>query len=109
VPELVTVSTHQKVGEAIDLMQRYGISQIPVVRNGDEAASLADVVGSIRESGLLDRVFRTRTRSRRTSPPRWSRRSRCRDRRLSGHRVRRPLRRKPRGRGREGRPGRSEC
>ena len=58
VPELVTVSTHQKVGEAIDLMQRYGISQIPVVRNGDEAASLADVVGSIRESGLLDRVFR---------------------------------------------------
>jgi cystathionine beta-synthase len=58
VPELVTVATHQKVGEAIDLMQRYGISQIPVVRNGDEAASLADVVGSIRESGLLDRVFR---------------------------------------------------
>jgi cystathionine beta-synthase len=58
VPELVTVATHQKVGEAIDLMQRYGISQIPVVRNGDKAASLADVVGSIRESGLLDRVFR---------------------------------------------------
>jgi cystathionine beta-synthase len=58
VPELVTVATHQKVGEAIDLMQRYGISQIPVVRNGDEAASLADVVGSIRESGLLDRGFR---------------------------------------------------
>jgi cystathionine beta-synthase len=57
-PELVTVATHQKVGEAIDLMQRYGISQIPVVRNGDEAVSLADVVGSIRESGLLDRVFR---------------------------------------------------
>jgi cystathionine beta-synthase len=58
VPELVTVATHQKVGEAIDLMQRYGISQIPVVRNGDGADSLADVVGSIRESGLLDRVFR---------------------------------------------------
>jgi len=58
VPKLITVATHQKVGEAIDLMQRYGISQIPVVRNGDEAASLADVVGSIRESGLLDRVFR---------------------------------------------------
>ena len=51
-------ATHQKVGEAIDLMQRYGISQIPVVRNGDEPTSLADVVGSIRESGLLDRVFR---------------------------------------------------
>jgi cystathionine beta-synthase len=58
VPELVTVATHQKVGEAIDLMQRYGISQLPVVRNGDEASSLADVVGSIRENGLLERVFR---------------------------------------------------
>jgi cystathionine beta-synthase len=58
VPELVTVATHQKVGEAIDLMQRYGISQIPVVRNGDAASSLADVVGSIRESGLLDRIFK---------------------------------------------------
>jgi cystathionine beta-synthase len=57
VPELVTVESHQKVGEAIDLMQQYGISQIPVVRNGNPA-SLADVVGSIRESGLLERVFR---------------------------------------------------
>jgi cystathionine beta-synthase len=57
VPELITVESHQKVGEAIDLMQRYGISQIPVVRR-DGADSLADVVGSIRERGLLDRVFR---------------------------------------------------
>lgn len=57
VPELVTVESHQKVGEAIDLMQRYGISQIPVVRR-EEAESLADVVGSIRERGLLDRVFK---------------------------------------------------
>jgi cystathionine beta-synthase len=57
VPELVTVESHQKVGEAIDLMQRYGISQIPVVRH-DGADSLADVIGSIRERGLLDRIFR---------------------------------------------------
>jgi cystathionine beta-synthase len=57
VPELVTVETHQKVGETIDLMQRYGISQIPVVRH-EGADSLADVVGSIRERGLLDRIFR---------------------------------------------------
>jgi cystathionine beta-synthase len=56
-PELVTVESHQRIGEAIDLMQRYSISQIPVVRH-DGAASLADVVGSIRERGLLDRVFR---------------------------------------------------
>jgi cystathionine beta-synthase len=56
-PELVTVESHQRIGEAIDLMQRYSISQIPVVRH-DGAASLADVVGSIRERGLLDRVLR---------------------------------------------------
>jgi cystathionine beta-synthase len=57
VPQLITVESHQQVGEAIDLMQRYSISQIPVVRRS-EADSLADVVGSIRERGLLDRVFR---------------------------------------------------
>ena len=56
-PELVTVESHQRIGEAIDLMQRYSISQIPVVRH-DGPESLADVVGSIRERGLLDRVFR---------------------------------------------------
>jgi cystathionine beta-synthase len=56
VPELITVESHQKVGEAIDLMQRYGISQIPVVRH-DGPESLADVVGSIRERGLLERIF----------------------------------------------------
>ena len=40
-------------------MQRYGISQIPVVRH-EPTESLADVIGSIRERGLLDRVFRNR-------------------------------------------------
>jgi cystathionine beta-synthase len=59
VPKLVLIGAHRKVGEAIDLMQRYGISQIPVVRN-DPAESLADVIGSIRERGLLERVFRNR-------------------------------------------------
>ena len=57
VPELITVESHQKIGEVIDLMQRYGISQIPVVRH-DGVESLADVVGSIRERGLFERVFR---------------------------------------------------
>ena len=60
IPELVTVESHQKVGEAIDLMQRYSISQIPVVRHDGGGESLADVVGSIRERGLLERVFRSR-------------------------------------------------
>jgi cystathionine beta-synthase len=58
VPELVTVQSHQRVGEAVDLMQRYGISQIPVLRH-ESADSLADLVGSIRERGLFERVFRS--------------------------------------------------
>jgi cystathionine beta-synthase len=57
VPELISVESHRKVGEAVDLMHRYGISQIPVVRQG-RADSLADVIGSIQERGLLERVLR---------------------------------------------------
>jgi cystathionine beta-synthase len=57
VPDLVTIGSHEKVGAAIDLMQRYGISQLPVVR-GEPVDSLADVVGSLQERGLLERVFR---------------------------------------------------
>ncbi|MBA3330284.1 MAG: cystathionine beta-synthase [Actinobacteria bacterium] len=57
VPELVTIESHAKVGQAIDVMQRYSISQLPVVRH-EAVDSLADVVGSLQERGLLDRVFR---------------------------------------------------
>jgi cystathionine beta-synthase len=56
-PALVTIAAHQKVGEAIDVMQRYSISQLPVVRNG-ELDSLADVIGSLQDRDLLDRVFK---------------------------------------------------
>ena len=56
VPELVLIEAHQKVSEAIQLMQRYGISQITVVRHED-SRSLADVIGSIRERSLLERLF----------------------------------------------------
>src|SRR5581483_8810770 len=56
-PDLITIQSHQKVGEAIDLMQRYSISQLPVVRH-EPVESLADVIGSLQERGLLDRVFR---------------------------------------------------
>jgi cystathionine beta-synthase len=57
VPDLVTVGSHEKVGAAIDVMQRYGISQVPVVRE-EPIDSLADIVGSLQERGLLDRVFK---------------------------------------------------
>jgi cystathionine beta-synthase len=57
VPQLITISAHQKVGEAIDTMQRYSISQLPVVRDG-QLDSLADVIGSLQDRDLLDRVFK---------------------------------------------------
>jgi cystathionine beta-synthase len=57
VPALVTIAAHQKVGEAIDVMQRYSISQLPVVRDGS-VQSLADVIGSLQDRDLLDRVFK---------------------------------------------------
>jgi cystathionine beta-synthase len=56
VPDLVTISAHQKVGEAIDVMKRYSISQLPVVRDG-RSDSLADFIGSLQDRALLDRVF----------------------------------------------------
>jgi cystathionine beta-synthase len=56
-PALVTIAAHQKVGEAIDVMQQYSISQLPVVRDG-ELGSLADVIGSLQDRDLLDRVFK---------------------------------------------------
>jgi cystathionine beta-synthase len=57
VPELVMIESHQKLGQAIDLMQRYSISQLPVIRH-HPVDSLADVVGSLQERGLLDRIFK---------------------------------------------------
>jgi cystathionine beta-synthase len=56
-PQIVVVSRSDSVRSAIDTMQRYGISQIPVVANG-AAASVSDIVGSVQERTMLDRVFR---------------------------------------------------
>jgi cystathionine beta-synthase len=56
-PQIVVVSRSDSVRSAIDTMQRYGISQIPVVANGT-AASVSDIVGSVQERTMLDRVFR---------------------------------------------------
>jgi cystathionine beta-synthase len=57
IPALVTCEPHEKLGAAIELMQRYGISQLPVVRNAP-AETLTDVIGSLNERTLLDRIFR---------------------------------------------------
>ena len=58
VPDLVTIGANQKVSAAIDLMQRYSISQLPVVRQ-DPPETLSDVIGSLQEVGLLERVFKS--------------------------------------------------
>src|SRR2546422_941056 len=55
-PELITVSSKEKVGRAIDLLQEYGISQMPVTEDGSAAGKR--LVGSIQERTLLDRVYR---------------------------------------------------
>jgi cystathionine beta-synthase len=55
-PPVVSVGAHEKVRQAIDRLQTHGISQAPVVR--DEALDVTSIVGSIRERGLLDRIFR---------------------------------------------------
>jgi cystathionine beta-synthase len=56
VPPVVSVRAHEKVRQAIDRLQEHGISQAPVVR--DEGLDVTSIVGSIRERGLLDRIFR---------------------------------------------------
>ncbi len=57
IPPLVTVSAHDKVRRAVDVLQEFGISQAPVVREPG-SLDVAQVVGSIRERALLDRLFR---------------------------------------------------
>jgi cystathionine beta-synthase len=56
VPPLVTVNARDKVRQAVDVLQRYSISQAPVVR--EDSMDVAQFVGSIRERELLDRIFR---------------------------------------------------
>ncbi len=56
VPPLVTITAHDKVRQAIDLLQTYGISQAPVVR--EPSVEVSQFVGSIQERDLLDRIFR---------------------------------------------------
>jgi cystathionine beta-synthase len=59
IPDMVAVPSHQKVGKAIDILQQFGISQVPVAKNG-EPRDVGEIVGSISERSLLDKVFRDR-------------------------------------------------
>jgi len=56
-PDVVIARTTDRVGAAIDLLQLYGISQLPVSQAPDGDA-LEGIVGSVSEQGLLDRAYR---------------------------------------------------
>jgi cystathionine beta-synthase len=57
IPQVVLARTTDHVGAAIDLLQLYGISQLPVSEQPD-GNSLEGIVGSVSEKGLLDRTYR---------------------------------------------------
>jgi cystathionine beta-synthase len=56
-PSVVVARTTERVGDAIETLQAYGISQLPV-SEAPEGDDVAGLVGSISEKGLLDRAFR---------------------------------------------------
>jgi len=64
-PPVVVARTTERVGVAIERLQEFGISQMPVSEDADGDA-VAGIVGSIQEKGLLDRAFRDPTVVERT-------------------------------------------
>jgi cystathionine beta-synthase len=56
-PPVVLARTTDRVGAAIDMLQLYGISQMPVSEAPDGDAIEA-IIGSVAEKGLLDRTYR---------------------------------------------------
>jgi cystathionine beta-synthase len=56
-PAVVVARTTERVGDVIATLQTYGISQLPVSQDPD-GDSVAGLVGSISEKGLLDRAYR---------------------------------------------------
>jgi cystathionine beta-synthase len=58
IPDVVLARTTDRVGAAIDLLQLYGISQLPVSERPDGDA-LEGIVGSVSEKSLLDRTYRS--------------------------------------------------
>jgi cystathionine beta-synthase len=55
----VHLHPEETVAAAIDLLKEYGVSQMPVFREGvHDDARVDDVLGSIRENALLDAALR---------------------------------------------------
>jgi cystathionine beta-synthase len=59
-PPVVVARTTERVGDAIETLQAFGISQLPVSQEAD-GDDVAGLVGSISEKGLLDRAYRDPT------------------------------------------------
>ena len=57
IPPVVLARTTDRVGAAIDLLQLYGISQLPVSEQA-QGEAIEGVVGSVSEKGLLERTYR---------------------------------------------------
>ncbi|MZE80040.1 cystathionine beta-synthase [Streptomyces xinghaiensis] len=58
-PSLVHMHPEETVGEAIDVLREYGVSQMPIVKPGAGHPDVmaAEVIGSVVERDLLDALF----------------------------------------------------
>jgi cystathionine beta-synthase len=61
-PELVHMHPEETVGEAIEVLREYGVSQMPIVKPGAGHPDVmaAEVIGSVVERELLDALFAQR-------------------------------------------------
>ncbi|WP_262698982.1 MULTISPECIES: cystathionine beta-synthase [Streptomyces] len=61
-PSLVHMHPEETVGEAIDVLREYGVSQMPIVKPGAGHPDVmaAEVIGSVVERELLDALFAKR-------------------------------------------------
>ena len=79
IPRCVHMHPEETVGQAIDVLREYGVSQMPIVKPGAGHPDVmaAEVIGSVVERELLDALFTKRacwrTRWRSTCPPRCRR------------------------------------
>jgi cystathionine beta-synthase len=62
IPSLVHMHPEETVGQAIDVLREYGVSQMPIVKPGAGHPDVmaAEVIGSVVERELLDALFTQR-------------------------------------------------
>ena len=55
-PDLIHTHPSEAIGDAIEILREFGVTQIPVVKS-EPPLMAAEVVGSVSESGLLEAIF----------------------------------------------------